>query len=170
MLWTWGGLWGGGEKLRQHIFALLIHNQSEPFDSLRRALNELLVETCSVATCKAAKDAIARREPDVIFTPSSVADGTWMNILDMGEAADVSRSVIVVGAVPDTRLYLSVMERGAFDFVAPPFEREPMGFILRSAALNTQRRRRASAHTAAISRSLEPGKLAACNSHAEFFQ
>ena len=32
-------------------------------------------------------------------------------------------------------------ERGAFDFVAPPFERETLGFVTRSAALRTERRK-----------------------------
>jgi FixJ family two-component response regulator len=50
----------------------------------------------------------------------------------------------VAGSLPDTRLYLSVMEGGAFDFIAPPFEHSPLKFVVRSAALNTYSRRDAS--------------------------
>lgn len=134
--------------MREHLFALLIHDQSEPFESLRRALKELSVETYSIATCKEAQDLISQCQPHIVFTESSVADGSWMRIVNMAEAADVPLSVIVVGAVPDMRLYLSVMERGAFDFVAPPFEHEPLDFVVRSAALNAHRRREALAHAA----------------------
>ena len=77
----------------------------------------------------------------MVFTESTVTDGTWLSIFNLAEAADVPVSVIVVGTFPDTKCYLSVMERGAFDFVAPPFEREPLSFVVRSAALATHRRR-----------------------------
>jgi DNA-binding NtrC family response regulator len=137
--------------MREHLFALLIHEQSEPFESLRRALKELSVETYSIATCKEAQELISQCHPQIIFTESSVADGSCMKVFNMAEAADVPLSVIVVGAVPDMRLYLSVMERGAFDFIAPPFEHDPLNFVVRSAALNAHRRREAAAHAAIAS-------------------
>ena len=141
---------GFGErvKMSEHLFALLIHDQSEPFESLRRTLKDLSVETYSIATCKEARDLIPQCKPHIIFTESSIADGAWTSIFNMAEAADVPLSVIVVGASPDMRLYLSVMNRGAFDFVAPPFEHEALNFVVRSAALNTYRRRGALAHAA----------------------
>jgi DNA-binding NtrC family response regulator len=134
--------------MSEHIFALLVHDRSEPFESLKRTLRDLSVETYSVGTCKEAEDLIAHCKPQVIFTEYAVADGSWVSISKMAEAADVPLSVIVVGTYPDTRLYLSVMERGAFDFVAPPFEHEPLNFLIRSAALHAHRRRGASAHAA----------------------
>ncbi len=130
--------------MSEHIFALLVHDQPEPFESLKRTLKDLSVETYSVGTCKEAEDMIAHCKPQVVFAERAVADGSWVNISKMAEAADVPLSVIVVGTYPDTRLYLSVMERGAFDFVAPPFEHEPINFVIRSAALHAHRRREAS--------------------------
>lgn len=134
--------------MRNHLFALLVHDHAEPFESLRRALRDLSVETYSITTCKEARDLISQCQPHIIFTESAVADGPWTRILKMAEAADVPVSVIVVGTVPDTRFYLSAMERGAFDFVAPPFEHEALNFVVRSAALNAHRRREALAHAA----------------------
>jgi FixJ family two-component response regulator len=69
-----------------------------------------------------------------------------MTILNIADSAAVPLSVIVVAAVPDMHLYMSVMERGAFDFIAPPFEHEALNFVVRSAALNTHRRREVLAH------------------------
>ena len=57
-------------------------------------------------------------------------------------------NVIVVGATPDTKQYLDVMERGAFDFVVAPFEREPLGFVVRSAGLRLGTSGRAELRTA----------------------
>lgn len=127
--------------MSEHIFALLVHERSEPFDSLRQKLKELAVETYSVGTCREAEDLIAHCKPQIIFTDPAVADGSWVSISNLVERADVPSSIIVVGSVPNTKLYLSVMERGAFDFIVPPFEHEPLNFIIRSAASNAYQRR-----------------------------
>jgi DNA-binding NtrC family response regulator len=105
----------------------------------------LSVETYSVATCKEAQELITHCKPHIVFAENSVADGSWVSILNMAEAEDVPLSVVVVGSVPDTRHYVSVLERGAFDFVAPPFEHEPLNFVVRAAALAAHRHREASA-------------------------
>jgi DNA-binding NtrC family response regulator len=134
--------------MSEHLFAVLVHSHPEPFESLRRVLKDLSVETYSVATCKEAQELIHDCKPHLIFAESCVADGSWVSILNMAEAEDVPLNVIVVGAIPDTHLYLSVMERGAFDFIAPPFEHEPLEFLVRSAARECHRRRETSARMA----------------------
>ena len=136
--------------MSQHLFALLVHDHPEPFESLKRTLRDLSIETYSVSTCKEAVDLIAHCKPHVIFTANSVVDGSWVSVLTMAETADVPLSVIVVGDHPDARHYLSIMQRGAYDFVAPPFEHEPLNFVIRSAALDTHRRREALAKAAQV--------------------
>ena len=135
--------------MSEHVFALLVHDHPETFESLRRTLKDLSVETYSVTSCKEAEDLISQCRPHIIFTDSSLMDGSWVNVLNMADAADVPLSVIVVSATPNTRHYLSVMEHGAYDFVTPPFEHEPLNFVVQSAALNTHRRRQAVALSAA---------------------
>jgi DNA-binding NtrC family response regulator len=139
---------GLGEEgnMSECVFALLVADHSELFEPLRRTLTDLSIETYSVATCKEAGDLIPQCKPHIIFTESSLRDGWWSSILNIADAANVPISVIVVSEHPDTRLYLSAMERGAFDFVVPPFEKEPLNFVIRSAALHVQRRREAMAH------------------------
>jgi DNA-binding NtrC family response regulator len=134
--------------MRDHLFALVVHDRREPFETWKRILRDLLVETYSVTTCKEAEALIAQCQPDIIFADRSVVDGSWVSIMNIAEAASVPLSVIVVAAHPDTQLYMCVMERGAFDFIAPPFEHEPLGFVTRSAALHTHTRREALAHAA----------------------
>jgi DNA-binding NtrC family response regulator len=127
--------------MNSNIFALLVHSQPEPFQELRRTLHSLSVETYSVPSCREAGGLISQCQPHIVFSERWLPDGSWLTISDLAEDADIPLSVIVVAAVPDVRLYLSVMERGAFDFVAPPFENEAIDFVVRSAALNTRRRR-----------------------------
>ena len=134
--------------MSEKLFALLVHDHPEPFASLKQTLEDLSVGSYSVKTCKEAGDLISYCKPPLIFTESAVADGSWANVLNTAEEAEVPLNVIVVAAQPDPQLYMCVMERGAYDFVAPPFEHEPLNFVIRSAALNTYRRREALAHAA----------------------
>ena len=137
-----------GGEMSERLFALLIHDRREPFDDLRRTLKDLSIETYSVETCQEAKTLISQCRPQIIFTENSLPDGSWVSIQEMAEEAAVPLSVIVVGKIPDTRHYLSVMERGAFDFVAPPFEHKPLSCVVQSAAKDVHRRREASAQRA----------------------
>ena len=133
--------------MSERLFALLVHDHPEPFECLKRVLRDLSVETYSVKTCKEAEDLLTQFRPHLIFTENALPDGSWVDILDVAGASNVPLNVIVVGAFPDTHSYLSAMERGAFDFVTPPFEREPLSFVVRSAELDARRRREATAIT-----------------------
>ncbi len=131
--------------MRGNPFVLLVHEHPEPFDSLKRVLKDMSVDVYSVRTCKEAEHLISQSKPQVVFSESALRDGSWVSLLNLSETANVPLDVIVVGLLPDTKLYTSVMERGAFDFVAPPFEHEPLNFVMRSAGLDVRRRRQAEA-------------------------
>lgn len=135
--------------MTKQLFALLIHGGSDHFECLREALKRHSVHTYSVSTCKQAENLLAQCKPDLVFTESSVTDGSWLSIQNLAEAARMPLSVIVVGSLPNTQLYISVMELGAFDFIAPPFERDSLDFIVQSAARNTHRLRKAVVDSAA---------------------
>ena len=127
--------------MSEHTFALLVHERPEPFERLRRSLRDLSVETYSVSSCHEAEHLISDCKPHVVFTDRALRDGSWLTILNIAESAQVPLNVVVVASQPDTRFYVSVMERGAFDFVAPPFEHESLNFVVRSAELDVRRRR-----------------------------
>lgn len=128
--------------MSNNLFALLIHGHPEPFESLKRNLKDLSVDTYSVENCKDADDLIYRCKPHLVFAENCMADGSWLSILKRAEAENVPTSIIVVAAYPDMRLYVAVMEKGAFDYVAPPFEHESLERVIHSAVLDTCRRRK----------------------------
>ena len=123
--------------MAEHLFALLIHNGAKPFEALRRMLSDLSVETALSRLARKLRDLISRRRPDVIFTERAMTEGSWESILNLAPQAGVFLSVIVVAAHVDMPFYLSVMERGAFDFVVPPFEHESLDFVVKTAARST---------------------------------
>lgn len=129
----------------ERVPVLLIYDEPAKFEPLKRVVAELPVDAKVATTCKEAVELISTYRPEVVFSQSSLADGSWLSIHRAAEDSTIPLSVIVVADFPDTRKYVSVMERGAFDFVAPPFEREAIKFVTRSAALDAQRRRGANA-------------------------
>jgi DNA-binding NtrC family response regulator len=123
-----------------HPFALLVYHQPHPVESLKPVLRDLSVETCGVRTCEEAGRMVGQTQFQIVFTDTSLPDGSWMDVVKMGKAARCPVDVIVVGAREDTNLYLSALEEGAFDFVLPPFEHEALEFIVESAQRDLHRR------------------------------
>ena len=119
---------------------LLAHDHSRILESLRFALDDLSVETHSVHTCSELARVISHRNPRLVFTDTSLPDGTWADVIGIVEKR-VPTNVVVVGAHDDIGLYLSVLDRGAFDFIIPPFEREALNFVVKSAASDALGRR-----------------------------
>jgi FixJ family two-component response regulator len=52
-----------------------------------------------------------------------------------------------MGEEIDTKLYVSVIEAGAFDFMAPPFEALDLAHVVRCAADNALARRQAATNS-----------------------
>jgi FixJ family two-component response regulator len=61
----------------------------------------------------------------------------------LAEKATQPVNVIVVSRVVDTRFYVQVIEAGAFDFIAPPFNSTDLAYVVRSAMDNVVARRTA---------------------------
>src|SRR5215472_16898705 len=127
--------------MNHHPIALLVHDQPYPLESLKAVLRDLSVETFSVRTCEEAGRLITQTEPQLVFTDTSLPDGSWADVVRMAEMASSPVDVVVVGAKEDIKLYLSALERGAFDFVLPPFEHEALEFVVESARQDVRRRK-----------------------------
>ncbi len=130
------------------FFALLLHDQPYPLDSLKLALKELSVETCSARTLEEAGRLLPQTQPHLIFTDIFLPDGSWDEVINLAAKAASPVNVIVVGTNPNIKLYISALERGAFDFVLPPFEHHALDFVVQSAGQDVRRRRRAQARAA----------------------
>jgi DNA-binding NtrC family response regulator len=129
--------------MSQETLALLVHDRAEAMGPLKFALENLAIETRSVRTCAEAERLLEHVQTDLVFTDTSLPDGSWVDVVDMAKGADAPVNVVVVGRSEDIKFYLSALDRGAFDFVLPPFEREALDFVVRSASDNARRRRHA---------------------------
>lgn len=125
----------------KNTFALLVSGRNDPLDDLKAALKNQGIEIWSARSCEEVEHLLDQTHPELVFTDTSLSDGTWANIVSLAEQASVPTAVVVVAAHPDTQLYISTMEHGAFDFIVPPFEADAMNHVLRTAVESVRRQR-----------------------------
>jgi DNA-binding NtrC family response regulator len=127
--------------MNKDILALLVFAEPDRLKGLEQELRLQSVKTREVRTCTEAKEFIEREaKPDIIFSDTSVPDGTWADVLRMARKEHPSAEVVVVSRLPDTKLYMEVMERGGFDFMAPPFSRTEVAHVVESVTVEASKR------------------------------
>jgi len=132
----------------EKVTVLLVSDGREPFEKLELALDIQGVRTYRAESSAEVPVLLEQPEsPQMIFTDTTLSDGTWADVL--GLAARHKVPVIVVSRLVDHELYIQSLERGAFDFVVPPFVREDLAHIVRCAAWNRSARRMTQASLAA---------------------
>ena len=120
------------------ISAILLHDAAGPLPELKRALESQSVKTRMVATCREVTRLLGSSDaPLLIFTDRQLPDGTWSDVVRLACQAPTPASVIVVSRLVDVSLYLDTLERGAFDFIVPPFESAGLAHIVRCGVDNT---------------------------------
>lgn len=130
---------------QRHLFAFLVSDGDESLENLRVLLKAQGIELWMSRSCAEAGRLLEQTRPELIFTTTEHADGTWRDVIALAGKAVAPTNVIVVGKHQSIRLYLAVMECGAFDYILPPFEPEAIGHVVRVAAEDVRRRREAQA-------------------------
>ncbi|MGH9356551.1 MAG: response regulator [Terriglobia bacterium] len=121
------------------VQALLISNGSESIRALKDDLKQLPVATRQAGSCEEATHLIGP-QVDVIFTDLTLRDGNWIDVVDLARRAHSAAEVVVVSRLPDTKLYVEVMERGGFDFITPPLGAHSLQRLLDSATAEPAKR------------------------------
>ncbi len=116
------------------LFAISIHEHPEPCKALEAALGDLSVETYFVKGWAAARDLIAQYQPLLVFVELAIWNRSHAEIVHLAGVADPYFNIVVVGSVPDIEMYVSTIEQGAFEFIAPPFAYEALTRVVHSAA------------------------------------
>jgi DNA-binding NtrC family response regulator len=134
--------------MRGTVTALLIFHHTEPYNDLEAALEKLAVRVGRARSLAEAYHVLSTVNlPLLVFTESELPDGNWADVVSLSARASSPVSVIVMGQAIDTKLYVSVIEGGAFDFMAPPFEALDLAHVVRCAADNALMRRQAATNS-----------------------
>jgi DNA-binding NtrC family response regulator len=116
------------------IHALLIHGEPKPMADLKLVLEALGIKTSQARRCAEAEAAIDLADPPaLIFTDPVLTDGTWIDVAALTERFHPAVPLIVVSRFVDLRLYLDVLERGAADFIVPPFRNIDVAHVIKGA-------------------------------------
>jgi len=129
-----------GEGIR----ALLLHSLRHPLAALRQALEGQGIKTVHARNCAEATRLLQKPgPPHLLFTDTQLPDGNWADAIRIAQKAADPVDVIVVSRLVDVQFYIEVLQSGAFDFIAPPFEDAELAHVVRCAAGNVEARRHA---------------------------
>ena len=135
--------------MTERITGLLVHQNSETLATLKGALERQGMRIIHAQSRAQAQRMLGGLNPaPLVFTDTQLPDGTWADVLALAQKAKLPVNVIVVARVVDTRFYVDVIETGAFDFLAPPFNATDLAYVVRSAMDNVVARRAAPARAA----------------------
>jgi len=124
------------------ISTVLIHNRLEPCRELQGALGDLSLDTHSAKSCSEATDLVAQYRPLLVFVDLPIWNQSFPEIVNMEIAAEQAFTIIIVGSLPDIEEYVSAIEHGAFNFIAPPFGHDALTLVVHAAAMDALERRK----------------------------
>lgn len=119
--------------MTEPICAILLHEEEYPLSGLKAVMEHQGINICRARSCREAAALLKRAASCVIFTDVLLPDGTWADVLNLTAGSPQPVPVVVVARLVDINFYVEVIERGAFDFITPPFTAKDVGHILRSA-------------------------------------
>jgi len=82
------------------------------------------------STVSEARVLLARQSVLLVFCEADLADGNFRDVLRAAETAEAKIPVVVASRRDDTAEYLEAMGSGAFDFIACPFRRAEVEWIV----------------------------------------
>ncbi|HEY1342816.1 MAG TPA: response regulator [Bryobacteraceae bacterium] len=87
------------------------------------------------ATLKSALAAMRGGRVPIVICDSDAAPGTWIAMLDQIAPLDEAPYLIVTSRTADERLWAEALNRGAYDVLAKPFDREEVDRVVTAAWL-----------------------------------
>jgi DNA-binding NtrC family response regulator len=128
--------------MKEACLVLFVHDESEPLIALEKALEGQPMHVCHARNCREALGLLVNsKPPHLVFTDTTLPDGTWVDVLALAAKALAPVNVIVVARWVDIRLYVEVIDCGAFDFLVPPFVPSDLAHVVRCAVENIASRR-----------------------------
>jgi two-component system response regulator PilR (NtrC family) len=103
----------------------------------RQTLNSLLgqcgMQTVVSSSVRESRRILARGGVAMVFCEARLADGSFREVLRQAGARHQRVPVVVASRLDDTNQYLEAMRLGAFDFIACPYRRSEVEWIVQNA-------------------------------------
>jgi len=123
-------------RLADKLWVLLVYDEEEPVRAVEQILLDQAMSTRRVRNCYEAMAVLRDSDPPaLVVTDASLPDGDWADVLKATCTCTSFPPLIVVSRLADVRLYLDVMESGAYDFVVPPLASADVAYVVSGALL-----------------------------------
>jgi DNA-binding NtrC family response regulator len=118
------------------ITALLVGKQDGCLPRLEQCLKDLGLKTRWIGRSNQLRGSLSKARARIVVFAATDASGSWTKVIEAGRQSG-NRPVILASRVIDMPKYLDAMERGAFDFVVPPFAARDLKHVVESAISQT---------------------------------
>ena len=119
------------------VRGLIVSRREGNYTLLRPMLETLRIEPHYASRCAEADRLLADATPvHLVLTDAVLADGNWLDVLDLAAKAKEKINVVVVSPRADIGLYVEVMNHGAFDFITEYFTVSEVVYVIRNAMDN----------------------------------
>ena len=112
---------------------LIASSDPEGRQALMSVLAQCGLEPVFSSTVREARAILAREAIRLVFCEACLADGNFRDLLGAAELTRARVPVVVASRLDDTTQYLEAMRSGAFDFIARPYRRAEVEWIISNA-------------------------------------
>lgn len=116
-----------------HTRAIVACTDPEIRQLLVSVLHEFGLQPTLPETLDEAKALLAREETALAFVQPRFSDGSFQEVLGAGDGPRSRVPVIVCSEFYDKDLYIEAMSLGAFDYLAFPYRREDVAWVVNNA-------------------------------------
>lgn len=115
---------------------LVVCSDPENRKTLLGVLTQCGLELIISSTVSEARAVLARQAFPLVICEADLAGGSFRDLLRATQAAGVRIPVVVASRLDNTHEYLEAMQLGAFDYIAGPFRRSDVEWIVSQALRN----------------------------------
>jgi len=108
---------------------------SDDYAALSGILTDPSWQLFPATTCRDAVARLSGTQISVILCEYSLTDGTWQDVLDYVQGADMNTPIIVTSRLADEHIWAEVLNLGGFDVLAKPFQDREVLHTITSALL-----------------------------------
>jgi DNA-binding NtrC family response regulator len=123
---------------RRRVKCVYLTAAESEFRAAATILRSTRISLHHAATLEQAEFQLMRTKATVLMTEPQFTEGAWEDALEMLSYAYPRVALVLSADHADDRLWISALERGAFDVISKPFEREELRRILENAAARSR--------------------------------
>jgi two-component system response regulator PilR (NtrC family) len=112
---------------------LFVSSHPSDVSTLSEMLGPVSVRVRYAGNLREAREMLSRDPFGAILSEAELPDGKWTDVLEMAGRSAASPTVLVTHRLADERLWAEVLDLGAYDLLAQPFDAGEVRRILSSA-------------------------------------